>query len=130
MTLQGASQPVRLEPSSPPGRSSRKARAFALEILRLRDQGYSLAAIREALAEAGVRVSRSTVHREVMRPRPDRPAAGSPKLALSHQAFAELHNAATAQAGLTGDARSGRDIARDFVDGRITNPLIRAREHR
>jgi transposase-like protein len=33
----------------------------------LHDQGYTFEAIREALAEVGVVVSRSTVHREVAR---------------------------------------------------------------
>ena len=65
--------PARLEPSGPPGRGNRKARAFQLEIHRLRDEGYSLAAIRAALADAGMRVSKSTVHREA-RPSPTRPA--------------------------------------------------------
>jgi len=69
--------PARLEPSGPPGRSNRKARAFQLEIHRLRDEGYSLAAIRAALANAGMRVSKSTVHREAVRRRPVRSASPS-----------------------------------------------------
>lgn len=58
----------RLTPRQLPGRITRKARAYAPEILRLREAGYSLEAIREALTDAGVKVSRSTVWREAARP--------------------------------------------------------------
>lgn len=57
----------RLAPKRPPGRANCKVRAFAGEIGRLHDQGYTFEAIREALADVGVVVSRSTVHREVVR---------------------------------------------------------------
>lgn len=57
----------RLAPRRPPGRSNCKVRAFAGEIGRLHEQGYTFEAIREALADVGVVVSRSTVHREVVR---------------------------------------------------------------
>ena len=57
----------RLIPRRPPGRCSRKARTFSAEIKRLRAEGYSFGAIREALAEAGVVVSTSTVQREAAR---------------------------------------------------------------
>ena len=58
----------RLTPRQPPGRETRKARAYASEILRLREAGYSFNAIQEALADVGVKVSRSTVLREAMHP--------------------------------------------------------------
>lgn len=58
----------RLTPRQPPGRKTRKARAYASEILRLREAGYPLDGIRDALADVGVKVSSSTVHREAMRP--------------------------------------------------------------
>ncbi len=51
---------MKLAPTGPPGRITRKARAFAAEILQLRNQGYTFEAIRAALAEAGVHVSSST----------------------------------------------------------------------
>ena len=57
----------RLIPRQPPGRTNRKARAFSAEIDRLHGLGYSFNAIREALADVGVKVSLSTVQREVMR---------------------------------------------------------------
>jgi hypothetical protein len=58
---------LQLQPNEPPGHRSRKARSFQLEIARLHQEGYSLEAIRAALAEAGMAVSRSTVHREASR---------------------------------------------------------------
>jgi hypothetical protein len=58
---------LQLQPNEPPGHRSRKARSFELEIARLRRQGYSLDVIRAALADAGMAVSRSTVHREATR---------------------------------------------------------------
>ena len=58
---------MKLAPKDPPGRSTRRARGFAAEIGQLRAQGYTFEAIREALAEAGVKVSKSTVQREMAR---------------------------------------------------------------
>ena len=60
-------KPMNLVPVRPPGSNARKARTFAPEILRLRAQGYTFEAIREALAGAGIHVSNSTVQREVAR---------------------------------------------------------------
>lgn len=57
----------RLIPRRPPGRCKRQARTFSAEIRRLRAEGYSFEVIREALAEAGVIVSNSTVQREAAR---------------------------------------------------------------
>lgn len=65
----------RLTPRQPPGRTTRRARAYASEILRLREAGYSFDAIRSALADVGLKVSRSTVRRETMRPTNAPPAA-------------------------------------------------------
>ena len=65
----------RLIPKRPPGRSNRKAKAFAEEIRRLRAEGYGLDVIREALADAGVVVSKSTVHREAVRGSSPSPSA-------------------------------------------------------
>src|SRR5437867_4500038 len=58
---------MKLVPIRPPGRSTRKTRAFALEICELRAQGYTFEAIREALAAAGIHVSNATVRREAAR---------------------------------------------------------------
>jgi len=124
---------VKLAPRVPPGRRNRKGRAFEAEIARLRAAGYTLEAIREALAAAGVHVSKSTVQREAARrsiatrtpvptappPRPG-PVHASPTQPLPAGAVA-----APARAASTFELRSGRDIAEVFMRGRITNPLVR-----
>lgn len=66
---------MNLVPVRPPGPNARKARAFAADIARLRAQGYTFEAIREALAGAGVRVSNSTVQREAARAAAELPAS-------------------------------------------------------
>jgi hypothetical protein len=80
----------RLTPKHAPGRSSRKARAYAAEIARLHGLGYSLDAIREALADAGVSVSRTTVHREAVRLRATPTAAASDSVAPTDPALTRL----------------------------------------
>lgn len=126
---------MKLDPKSPPGRSTRKARAFAVEIAQLHAQGYTFEAIREALAEAGVHVSKSTVQREVARS-----AQGhQPKLATDNSAWAEAPpspalnlvdlEAKSSPTPSPPERRSGKDIAQAFVEGRINNPLLRARIH-
>jgi hypothetical protein len=56
-----------LNPANPPGRQTRKARAFEADIRQLRAQGYTFQAIKETLARSGVLVSKSTVQREAGR---------------------------------------------------------------
>lgn len=116
----------------PPGRVTRKARRFEAEIAQLRAQGYSLDAIRRALAGAGVQVSISTVRREAIRHAV--PAAtgasvqGTPRESRPLTAAHALPPAeATASAGLAEEA-SGKDQAEAFLRSQITNPLLRAKE--
>ena len=56
-----------LNPTEPPGRSTRKALRYATEIARLRREGYTCEAIRRALLDAGLAVSLATVKREASR---------------------------------------------------------------
>lgn len=58
---------MQLKPTRPPGRATRKARQYAVDIQRLRVEGHSLEAIRLALLDVGVAVSVSTVRREAAR---------------------------------------------------------------
>ena len=115
-----------LSPRRPLGRRTRKALAFASEIARLHVDGYSCEAIRQALEEAGLTVSRSTVIREVARGSKH----SSTRLEPSHvtPATASLGVGATTSAGLppSSDGRSGKEIAA-WMKGRITNPLLRSR---
>ena len=132
---------MKLVPSSPPGRSTRRARGYAAEMCELRAQGYTFEAIRQALAAVGVRVSNATVQREVARvatsggtavdlvsagrpvhghfvaapaPPPDRPDSTPPsRISLDGRSPAEM--------------RSAKEIAEAFTSSQITNPLVRAR---
>ena len=120
---------MKLNPKSPPGRASRKARAFAAEIARLRSEGYTCEAIREALAEVGVLVSKSTVQRESFRISATTASrgVGAANGASSRPASTPSTPGAIPSNALADESRSGKDIAEGFVKGRITNPLIRTR---
>lgn len=131
---------MKLAPKQPPGRQSRKARAYQREIAQLHSQGYSLEAIRQALEDVGVQVSRSTVLREARRslapqtlqerPTPEvpgsRPVPDPPKQppdrveATPHSPTPESHRAPAVR-------RRGAEAAESFVSGIITNPLLRNR---
>jgi hypothetical protein len=132
---------IKLVPSEPPGRSSRKARRFAPEMRALRAQGYTFEAIRLALASSGVHVSKATVQREVARATKAssvgqglgsgaRPNEMPP--ALTHQQgsapTSPTHAPPSLQVvSLEMDMRSGKEIAEAFASSRITNPLALAR---
>jgi len=121
---------MKLTPTSPPGRSNRKARAFAVEIGRLHREGYTCQTIREALAEVGVIVSRSTVQREVARASTRPPPVDSPRTARDPSQSTSPAASLPQDASLSLRAsatRSGQDVAEGFVKGRITNPLILTR---
>ena len=132
---------MKLVPTDPPGRSSRKAKRFAQDMRELRAQGYTFEAIRMALAAVGVHVSNATVQREVARAskassvgqglgtgvRPDELPP-----ALTHPQVFALPTPTTPpqspqDASVQTDMRSGKEIAEAFASSRITNPLARAR---
>jgi len=143
---------MRLTPLQPPGRITRKARAYEADIARLRSQGYTLEAIRQALADAGIDVSLSTVWREALRSRNgSAPAVAAPQSAARTGAraapreprepreisFLELPTAddpvpcppaALPDACLerSPTPRSGKDIAEAFRLSESNNPFIRA----
>ena len=118
---------MKLAPKDPPGRSTRRARGFVADIRQLRAQGYTFEAIRQALAEAGVKVSKSTVQREMTRLASTSPsgsvAVTEPSLPVSVPATAPSPVAPS----VVTDLRSGKEIAEAFRSSRITNPLFRAR---
>ncbi|MBK1611861.1 hypothetical protein CKO44_00050 [Rubrivivax gelatinosus] len=108
-----------LTPKRPPGRLSRKARAYANDIRRLYAEGYTLEAIREALADEGVVVSKSTVQRELAwRPRRDsqpEPAA-TPPPTLPQRTPSIVPTS------------SPKDVADEVFGGaQMSNPLYRSR---
>ena len=132
---------MKLVPTDPPGRSSRKARRFAQDMRELRAQGYTFEAIRMALAAVGVHVSNATVQREVARAtkasssaqsagsgvRPDELPPALTHL-LGSAPTSPTHAPQSPQvACVQTDMRSGKEIAEAFASSRITNPLARAR---
>ena len=117
-----------LIPKRPPGRSSRKALAFAAEIARLHLHGYSCETIRQTLSEAGLIVSRSTVTREVVRWAKQRRTGASPVVTTpAVDGHAPRIPTAQPASALTAGPHYGQRVAASFMDGRITNPLFRAR---
>ena len=118
-----------LTPKLPPGRANRKALAFVADIHRLRAAGYSFEAIRVALLEAGVKVSRTTVKREAARRRAAAPSAPQRLAALPPVPLAPsgADDAVTTPASFIGDSRSGKEIAEAFMKSRSSNPLMQER---
>ena len=132
---------IKLVPSEPPGRSSRKARRFAPEMRALRAQSDTSEAIRLALASSGVHVSNATVQREVARTskassvdqglgsgvRPDEwsPALTQPQVSASPPSTTAPQSPQVVF--VETDMRSGKEIAEAFASSRITNPLALAR---
>lgn len=146
-----------LKPQEPPGRITRKARQFETDIAVLRAQGYTLAAIREALRAAGVQVSISTVRREALRgqvrhggsatggtdgssqtattpgslPAPPSAPAAAPAQAQPRPAVSAVSTVSDVPASqLPSGTLRGRDIAAAYASTWIDNPLIRARAQR
>jgi hypothetical protein len=118
---------MHLTPKLPPGRANRKALAFACEIQRLRSAGYSFEAIRLALRDVGIQVSRSTVKREAARRCVAGPTAPQRAAARAAPPVAAVTAVLPATASFAGDPRSGKEIAEAFVRGRISNPLMQAK---
>lgn len=132
---------MKLVPTGPPGRSSRKAKRFAQEMRELRAQGYTFEAIRMALAAVGVHVSNATVQREVARAtkpasvaqvsgsgaRPDVVPSALPRPQVSASPPSTTAPQSRQVASVEIDMRSGKEIAEAFASSRITNPLARAR---
>lgn len=127
---------MKLTPTEPPGRITRKARHFEAEIAQLRAQGYTLAAICRSLAAAGVHVSISTVRREANRqaaPVPIAPLRAHPAAVLSTSPTVTSVPIAAAAAPLLSaglpDPPRAKDLAEAFARSKSTNPLVRAKEH-
>ena len=132
---------MKLAPTEPPGRITRKAREFEAEIAQLRRQGYTLAAICRSLAAADVNVSISTVRREVNRrpmpapisqittpgPHPAAVQPTSPGIATVPTAAAVATAAASFSVGQP-DPPSAKDLAEAFARSKSANPLVRAKE--
>lgn len=123
---------VTVRPKHPPGQRSRKARRYGEQIRKLQAEGYTLHDIREALVEAGVMVSKSTVQREASRsaqsPLPSEQPTRQPP--PTPQVGDGLTNAPhwTAAASPAQDKQSGKDVAAAYFAENNFNPLFRKDE--
>ncbi|MBE2241632.1 MAG: hypothetical protein IAE86_02680 [Burkholderiaceae bacterium] len=118
---------ARLLPHQPPGRRTRKALPFSVEIRRLHALGYTLEAIRQALSEVGVSVSRSTVHREASR----RAAPATLAVAIKHADTADTVTPAPLVSSRSTNtaSQSGKDVAEAFFNAHPSNPLFPTKEN-
>lgn len=116
---------MKLTPSRPPGRATRKAGAYALEIRRLRGDGYTFEAIRSALADVGILVSLKTVQREASRVGAA-PATAARDPPVPGLLFASTQQPAEAQAASTPipAGSTGRDVAEAFFERHQFNQLF------
>jgi hypothetical protein len=120
---------MQLQPRREPGRRDRKAAAYASEIVRLRAEGYTYEAIREALADVGIQLSESALRREVRRHQRRPPRAGSSARAASQvPASAPKRSLPPSTEPSVATGASGQQIAKAFFDANPSNPLIRAKE--
>jgi hypothetical protein len=120
---------MNLQTRRPPGHGKRKALTYAADLVSLRGQGHSYSAIREALEDAGVLVSISTVRREVLKGtstaaglRPAVEGLASP-LSLATRSQATSPVTAPRSASST-TPLPGKAIAEEFMRGRSTNTLF------
>jgi len=95
--------------------------------------GYGCKAIHQALTDAGVVVSKSTVQREVARLSRPTPSAAKHRLASSISLRAVRPEIEATPSPVTtrlqpaDGQHSGKEMAAAFMKGRITNPLFRNR---
>ena len=120
---------MHLIPKHPPGRSNRKARAYASDIARLRTEGYTLEAIRSTLADTGLQVSLSTVQRKAARP--TRRVLGADDRQVHHTPIQREPPAPPINAppALGSAPHSAKEIAAEFMAKQITNRLVRQRSN-
>jgi hypothetical protein len=117
-----------LQTRRPPGHGKRKALTYAADIVSLRDQGHSYSAIREALEDAGVVVSISTVRREVLKGTSATAALKSAVEAPASRPGLATRSKATSPVTAPHPVPSttplpGKAIAEEFMRGRSTNTL-------
>jgi hypothetical protein len=122
---------VKLQAKRPPGRADRKAGAYASEILRMRAEGYTYEAIREALASVGITLTEASLRREVRRPQKQAPrtTAESPvRLELGSQLPPSMNHRTSAPCPANTDGNRGRQVAEAFFTANPSNPLFRSEE--
>ena len=121
---------MQLQPKRPPGRVDRKAAAYAAEIVRLRAEGYTYEAIREALAEVGIELSECALRREVRRSQ-RRTVSARPRILAGVAGTCSSLAVCDAPLGHRTTASTkatGREIAEAFFNANPSNPLLPTKE--
>ena len=118
-----------LQARRPPGHAKRKALTYSDDIVSLRAQGHTLSAIRDALEDAGVLVSISTVRREVLKGTSttagSKPAAFPPVPQMGLTGRGKAASPVSAPHPAPGATPlPGKAIAEEFMRGRPTNTLF------
>ena len=125
---------MELQPKRPPGRTDRKAAAYASEIARLRSAGYTYEAIRESLAEVGIELSTSALRREVRRLRVRSSAglagskSGPPPASRTSANTAPSPSSSPPPHPTAPVGSNSREIAEAFFNAHPSNPLLRTEE--
>ena len=121
---------MQLQPKRPPGRVDRKAAAYVAEIVRLRAEGYTYEAIREALAEVGIELSECALRREVRRH--ERRTIGASPDVRPHSRVPASPSLSVPRPLPTGPPSStnvtGREIAEAFFNANPSSPLLPSKE--
>jgi hypothetical protein len=119
---------MQLQPRRQPGRTDRKAAAYASEIVQLRTDGYTYEAIREALSDVGIALSTSALRREVRRRQQETARSGpEPRTALRTSAI-ELPSPSLPRGRAPPAVASSREIAEAFFITHPSNPLLRHKD--
>jgi hypothetical protein len=120
---------MELQPKRPPGRTDRKAAAYVSEIVRLRRNGYTYEAIREALAEVGIDLSTSALRREVHRLRVRTSVVSSgPQAAIPTPANPASPSSSALPPRVAAPVSSSRELAEAFFNTHPSNPLLRTKD--
>ena len=121
---------MELQPKRPPGRTDRKAAAYASEIVRLRRGGYTYEAIREALAEVGIELSTSALRREVrrLRVRTSVVSAGPQAAVPTPTAPVSPPSSVLPPRVSAPVSSSSREVAEAFFNAHPSNPLLRTKD--
>lgn len=124
---------MQLQAKRPPGRTDRKAGAFASEIVRMRAEGYTYPAILEALKGVGVTTTERSLRREVRRPQKHLiPNASNALLRPGpnplHTPPATPNAMASEPAPSMTTAAPGREVAEAFFNAHPSNPLFQSLE--
>ena len=119
---------MQLQPRRQPGRTDRKAAAYASEIVQLRTDGYTYEAIREALSDVGIELSTSALRREVRRRLQQTARTGPNARSALRASTAPAPPTTLPSKAPPAAGPSSREIAEAFFIAHPSNPLLRHKD--